>query len=79
MLPEELKGLLDTKLPGCHSQVNIQGTHFNILVVSKFFAGKRAVQRQQMIYACLSEFIASGAIHAINMKLFTEEEWREEN
>ena len=46
MLPEELKGLLDTKLPGCHSQVNIQGTHFNILVVSKFFAGKRAVQRQ---------------------------------
>jgi acid stress-induced BolA-like protein IbaG/YrbA len=44
--------------------------------VSGLFDGKRAIQRQQMIYAVLEEFISSGVIHAINMNLFSEEEWR---
>ena len=76
MVSEELKVLLENELPGCYSQVDTKGSHFNILVVSGLFDGKRAIQRQQMIYAVLEEFISSGAIHAINMKLFSEEEWR---
>ena len=76
MVSEELKVLLENELPGCCSQVDIEGSHFNILVVSGLFDGKRAIQRQQMIYAVLKEYISSGAIHAINMKLFSEEEWQ---
>ena len=53
MVSEELKVLLENELPGCYSQVDIKGSHFNILVVSGLFDGKRAIQRQQMIYACL--------------------------
>ena len=76
MVSEELKVLLENELPGCYSQVDIEGSHFNILVVSGIFDGKRAIQRQQMIYAVLEKYISSGAIHAINMKLFSEEEWQ---
>ena len=76
MVSEELKVLLENELPGCYNQVDCKGNHFNILVVSGLFDGKRAIQRQQMIYAVLEEFISSGVIHAINMNLFSEEEWR---
>ena len=76
MVSEELKVLLKNELPGCYSQVDIEGSHFNILVVSGLFDGKRAIQRQQMIYEVLEKYISSGAIHAINMKLFSEEEWQ---
>ena len=76
MVSEELKVLLENELPGCYSQVDFKGNHCNILVVSGLFDGKRAIQRQQMIYAVLEEFISSGVIHAINMNLFSEEEWR---
>lgn len=75
-MSEELKVLLENELPGCFSQIEIKGSHFNILVVSGLFDGKRAIQRQQMIYAVLEKYISSGAIHAINMKLFSEEEWQ---
>ena len=75
-MSEELKVLLENELPGCFSQIEIKGSHFNILVVSGLFGGKRAIQRQQMIYAVLEKYISSGAIHAINMKLFSEEEWQ---
>lgn len=76
MMSEELKVLLENELPGCYSQIEIKGSHFNILVVSGLFDGKMAIQRQQMIYAVLEKYISSGAIHAINMKLFSEEEWQ---
>jgi acid stress-induced BolA-like protein IbaG/YrbA len=76
MMSEELKVLLENELPGCFSQIEIKGSHFNILVVSGLFNGKRAIKRQQMIYAVLEKYISSGAIHAINMKLFSEEEWQ---
>ena len=75
-MSEELTVLLENELPGCYSQIEIKGSHFNILVVSGLFDGKRAIQRQQMIYAVLEKYISSGAIHAINMKLFSEEEWQ---
>ena len=41
------------------------------------FEGKRTVQRQQVVYAALQEQIASGVIHAVNMKTFTNEEWQQ--
>jgi acid stress-induced BolA-like protein IbaG/YrbA len=34
------------------------------------------VQRQQLIYAALNSEISSGAMHAVNMKIFTPSEWQ---
>jgi len=45
--------------------------------VGEIFSGKRPVQRQQLVYGALTEQISSGAIHAVNMKLFTPSEWQQ--
>lgn len=76
MNPEDVTILLENALSNCQVEVDSQGSHFNVLVVGDLFEGKRAVQRQQLIYAVLNESISSGAIHAVNMKLFTLLEWQ---
>ena len=75
MSPEDVTTLLENALPNCRIEVDSQGSHFNLFVVGDLFEGKRAVQRQQLIYAVLNEHISSGVIHAVNMKLFTHKEW----
>lgn len=73
----DVKTILDTSFPGCEIKVEVQGNHFNIVVVGELFSGKRPVQRQQLVYGALTEQISSGAIHAVNMKLFTPSEWQQ--
>jgi acid stress-induced BolA-like protein IbaG/YrbA len=58
-----------------HVEISGDGSHFDVLVVSDDFEGLRAVKKQQLVYAVLNEQIASGAMHAVNMKLFTKAEW----
>lgn len=77
MNPEDVKTLLENALTDCQIQVETEGSHFNIVAVGDIFEGKRAVQRQQIIYAALNEQISSGAIHAVNMKIFTQQEWQQ--
>ncbi|MEH6625404.1 MAG: BolA family protein [Motiliproteus sp.] len=50
-------------------------SHFKVTLVSNDFSGKRPVARHQMIYGLLEEEM-KGAIHALAMHLFTEEEWQ---
>jgi acid stress-induced BolA-like protein IbaG/YrbA len=69
---EEIKRLLESTLINCEVQVESQGNHFNIVAVGDFFEGKRAVQRQQLVYAVLNDQISSGAIHAVNIRFFFE-------
>ena len=75
MSPDEVKQYLVAALSDCEVTVNGDGRHFDIVVISDDFSGLRAVQRQQKVYAVLSEQIATGAIHAVNMKTFTPKEW----
>ena len=75
MNPEDVQTLLENAMADCQFQVESDGSHFNILAVGEVFEGKRPVQRQQAIYAVLNEKIASGAMHAVNMKIFTPAEW----
>lgn len=75
MSPEDVKALLLGGLPECDIQVACNGNHYDVLVVGAVFEGMRAVQRQQKIYGLLQEPIADGRIHAVNMKLFTPEEY----
>ena len=77
MNPDDVKVLLENALPDCQFQVETDGGHFNIVAIGDLFEGKRPVQRQQHIYAALNEQISSGAIHAVNMKTFTHQEWND--
>lgn len=49
-------------------------SHFKLTLVSDDFAGKRLVQRHQVIYGLLAEELQS-PVHALAMHLYTQEEW----
>lgn len=52
------------------------GTHFEAVIVSEAFAGKNRVQRHQMVYQTLGDRMRA-EIHALSMKTYTLQEWRE--
>lgn len=79
MQAEELKALLAETFNGAEIQVAIDGSHSNILIVSDAFAGLMPVKKQQMVYALINDKIADGTLHAVNMKLYTPEQWAKIN
>ena len=77
MKADDIKSILEQQLDNCDIKVDVDGSHVNIIVVGDIFEGKRTVQRQQLVYAALQEHIASGVIHAVNMKTYSPEEWQQ--
>lgn len=73
MEPSQVKSILDIAFPGAQIEVQSQGNHFAVTVVSSVFEGLNAVKRQQAVYAALNEQITSGAIHALQIKAVTPE------
>lgn len=77
MQPEQVKALLEGHLPDCDITVSsADGSHFDVTVVGDVFAGLSPVKKQQLVYAGLNEHIASGSMHAVNMKTYTRAEWQ---
>ena len=66
---------LRTSLPACEIQVEGGGGKFLVTAVGDVFAGLGPVKRQQKIYSILNDEIASGAIHAVTMRLYTVAEF----
>ncbi len=66
--------LISQAFPEGDVQVELVGGHYNVTVVCDSFEGKRSVARQQKVYAPLAEAIASGALHAVNIRAVTPAE-----
>lgn len=79
MQPEEIKHILESKIENATADVGVDGNHVMVTVISDAFAGLSPVKKQQLVYGCLQEEIASGVIHAVHMKTFTPEEWAAAN
>ncbi|KEA63252.1 YrbA protein [Marinobacterium lacunae] len=75
MQAEEVKQIIERELEGCTVYTAGEGCDFQITAVGECFAGLTPVKKQQLVYACLTEQIASGAIHAVSIKTFTPEQW----
>ena len=74
MTPGEIEALIVAGLPGCEVQVNSDdNTHFDAVVVSAEFAGKRPLQRHQLVYKALGDLVG-GEIHALSIKALTPDE-----
>ena len=69
-----IKSRLESGFPDAEVQVDLQGNKAQVIVVTDAFAGKRSVQKQQLVYQCLNDLIASGELHALSMQTFTHEE-----
>jgi len=72
--PENIQRYLAEGLACEHLQVEGDGRHFQATIVSAAFAGKRPVQRHQMVYAVLGDRMRE-EIHALSMTTLTPDEW----
>lgn len=75
----KIEALLTNQPDISYAQVEGDGYHYQVTVVSAAFDGLNQVKRQQKIYALLSEWIADGSLHAVTMKTMTPAEWENKN
>ncbi|MBG9389716.1 BolA family protein [Caenimonas aquaedulcis] len=75
MTADELQSLIAAGLPCDHLQVAGDGRHWEAVVVSREFEGKRLIQRHQRVYATLGARMHTDEVHALSMKTLTPTEW----
>ncbi len=68
---------IEKAIDGAKADVTGDGSKFEALVISENFAGLPTIKRHKLVYAVLDEHIKTGAIHALSIKAFTADEWRE--
>ena len=67
--------LLTAELPECEIKVDGGDGKYLVTAVGDVFEGLNAVKRQQKIYQILNPHISSGEIHAVQMRLLTNQEF----
>lgn len=78
MEPKQIEDILKNALELDEVYVQGENSHYGVIAVSDTFATISKVKQQQMIYAPLTEFFATNAIHALTIKTFTKEQWKRE-
>jgi Predicted transcriptional regulator, BolA superfamily len=73
--PEQVRQYIAQGLECEHLDVQGDGSHFDAVIVSKAFEGKRLIQRHQMVYAALGDRMKA-EIHALSMRTLTPEEFK---
>ncbi len=71
--PDDVKRYIAAGLECEALEVNGDGQHFEALIVSRLFEGKRLVQRHQLVYRALGDRMRE-EIHALSMRTLTPEE-----
>ncbi len=77
--PQQVEEMIKAELPDAEIQVQDLtggGDHYQVVVVSSQFAGKKLVQQHQLIYGALRQAMSSEAIHALALKTYTPQEWQ---
>lgn len=76
MDPKEIETLIERHLEGSRAEVRTDGMgHYEALVVSAEFEGKRSLARHQLVYGALGERVGR-EIHALALRTLTPDEWR---
>jgi acid stress-induced BolA-like protein IbaG/YrbA len=74
MKPSDIQALIEAGLPACSAQVQSDDdVHYEAVIVSPAFAGKRPLQRHQMVYEVLGARMGD-EIHALSIRALTPEE-----
>jgi len=75
MNPEQVAKIIEAGLAGSKALVkSADNVHFEAVVIAAAFAGKRSVQRHQLVYATLGPAVGN-EIHALALQVFTPEEF----
>ena len=72
--PDDVRNYIAAGLACEHLEVSGDGHHFEALIVSPLFEGKRPVQRHQLVYQALGDRMRE-EIHALSMRTLTPDEF----
>lgn len=72
--PEHVRQYIADHLDCEHLEVRGDGAHFEALIVSQVFEGKRTLARHQVVYQALGERMRE-EIHALSMRTLTPAEY----
>ena len=75
MIIEEIKRALSTFPDLMHMNIEGDGQHFEITMVSNAFLEKTKLARQRLVYQYLNQMITDGRLHAVVLMTFTPDEW----
>ena len=75
MTAEELRSIIAAGIACEHIEVDGDGRHWEALVVSPEFEGRRLIQRHQRVYATLGAKMQTDEVHALSIKALTPAEW----
>ena len=71
--PDDVRQYIAQGLACSVLEVEGDGSHFQALIVSDAFVGKRLIQRHQLVYGALGDRMRE-EIHALSMKTLTPDE-----
>jgi acid stress-induced BolA-like protein IbaG/YrbA len=75
MNSEQVAQIIEAGLAGSKALVKSEdNVHFEAVVIAAAFAGKRSVQRHQLVYGTLGAAVGN-EIHALALQVFTPEEF----
>lgn len=78
MNPKQISELIEAGFENADVKVmSDDNTHFAALVVAAEFEGKRSIARHQLVYKTLGTLVGN-EIHALSIRAFTPDEWREQ-
>ncbi|WP_233236046.1 BolA family protein [Bordetella sp. LUAb4] len=72
--PEQVRQYILDGLSCEHIDVQGDGSHFDAVIVSTAFEGKRPIARHQLVYAALGDRMKA-EIHALSMRTLTPTEY----
>ena len=72
--PEQIKGWIEQGLSCEHVAVEGDGHHFDAIIVSAAFEGKRMLECHRLVYDALGDRMRS-EIHALSMKTYTPDNY----
>lgn len=76
--PEKIDQMLRAEINVSHLDIiDLTGTrdHYSVVIVSEDFKGTMPLSQHRRVNAALAQPLASGEIHALQLKTLTPDEW----
>lgn len=67
MTPQQIQQLIQAKMANATVKVTGDEGKFTAEVISEEFDGLMPIKRHKLVYACVNDEIASGALHALTI------------
>lgn len=77
MIKNDIEIMLRENIPGAQVIVSSNDqVHFDAIIITDAFKDQKLIERQKLVYAIVGSHITSGAIHALSLKTYTQQEWQ---